>query len=70
MTMRAGKRRTPQTFLRENYARSSVWISQAVLFSTFYGKPSTWMDTFSATKKKLVGIRIANERGYHPSNVG
>jgi hypothetical protein len=39
-------------------------------FYEFYGKPSTWMDTFSATKKKLVGIRMANERGYHPSNVG
>jgi hypothetical protein len=39
-------------------------------FSTFYGKPSVWMDTFSATKKRLVGIRVANERGYHPSNVG
>jgi hypothetical protein len=39
-------------------------------FYEFYGKPSVWMDIFSATKKRLAGIRIANERGYHPSNVG
>jgi hypothetical protein len=39
-------------------------------FSTFYGSPKVWMDTFSATKKRFVGIRVANERGYHPSNVG
>jgi hypothetical protein len=40
------------------------------VFSEFFGKPSVWMDTFSATKKRLVGIRVANGRGYHPSNVG
>jgi hypothetical protein len=40
-------------------------------FSTFYGSPKVWMDTFNASnKKRLVGIRVANERGYHPSNVG
>jgi hypothetical protein len=37
----------------------------------FFGKPKVWTDTFNATnKKRLVGIRVANERGYHPSNVG
>lgn len=36
----------------------------------FYGKPSAWMDDFKVgARKKLVGIRTENERGYSPENV-
>jgi hypothetical protein len=39
--------------------------------SEFYGSPKVWMDTFNATnRKRLVGIRVANESGFRPSNIG
>lgn len=38
--------------------------------SEFYGSPKVWMSTFSSGRKQVVGIRVANERGYRPSNVG
>ena len=40
------------------------------LMSTFYGRPSSWMNTFStgAANKRLAGIRTETQRGYVPSN--
>lgn len=38
--------------------------------SEFFGSPKVWMSTFSTGRKQVVGIRVANERGFHPSNVG
>jgi hypothetical protein len=37
--------------------------------SEFFGKPSSWMSTFStgAANKKLIGIRTETQRGYHPN---
>jgi hypothetical protein len=38
-------------------------------FYEFYGKPSTWMSQFTTgARKRLIGIRTANQRGYIPNN--
>jgi hypothetical protein len=39
-------------------------------YYTFHGKASTWMKDFAHDKKKLIGIRTANEQGYRPGNIG
>ena len=39
-------------------------------FYEFFGRPSTWLNQFSPTRKKLVGIRTQTEHGFKPSNVG
>lgn len=35
----------------------------------FFGKPSTWLSTFSGGRKRLIGIRTETEQGYRPSNI-
>jgi hypothetical protein len=41
-------------------------------FSTFFGKPSSWMSQFTngARKGRLIGIRTETQRGYRPGNLG
>lgn len=35
----------------------------------FFGRPSSWMNQFTTgARKRLVGIRTANQRGYIPNN--
>jgi hypothetical protein len=39
-------------------------------FYEFFGSPRSWLDTFAAPKRRLVGIRTETQRGYHPGNLG
>jgi hypothetical protein len=39
-------------------------------FYEFFGSPRAWLDNLSAPKKRLVGIRTENVRGYRPANLG
>jgi hypothetical protein len=41
-------------------------------FSTFFGKPSSWMNQFTtgAVRGRLIGIRTETQRGYRPGNLG
>jgi hypothetical protein len=36
--------------------------------SKFFGRPSSWMSQFSGGKKRVVGIRTENQRGYVPNS--
>jgi hypothetical protein len=36
--------------------------------SKFFGRPSAWMSQFSTGKKRVVGIRTENQRGYIPNS--
>ena len=41
------------------------------VMSTFYGRPSAWMNQFGDTRKrKVIGIRTETDHGYNPGNLG